>query len=116
MGQQAVYRMLIALFTLTGVSGILWLALPPAAPSPMLAPASTPTPTASTAVLFPIDINEATPAELEALPRIGPVLAEHIVAYRQANGAFAATADLMRVDGIGQATYDRLRDLVTVGD
>ncbi|MFM8944741.1 MAG: helix-hairpin-helix domain-containing protein [Actinomycetota bacterium] len=61
-----------------------------------------------------IDINAATAADLETLPRVGEVLAQRIVDYRTANGPFASVDDLLDVSGIGQATLDGFRDLITV--
>ena len=63
-----------------------------------------------------VDINSATASEMVALPGVGPVLSERIVAYRQANGRFERADQLMAVAGIGPATYEAIRDLVTVGD
>ncbi len=61
------------------------------------------------------NINTATVAELEELPGIGEVKAQAIVAYREREGPFLRTDELMNVSGIGVVTYERLRDLVTVG-
>ncbi len=61
-----------------------------------------------------IDINRAEDWLLEALPGIGPTLAQRIVDYRNQNGPFDRVEDLMEVGGIGQAKYDGLRDLITV--
>lgn len=61
-----------------------------------------------------VNINTASQAELETLPGIGPVKAAAIIAYRQQHGAFAQPADLMRVSGIGQKTFDQLKEWVTV--
>jgi competence protein ComEA len=61
-----------------------------------------------------IDINAAPVAELERLPQVGPALARRIAAYRQAHGEFQRPEDLTRVEGIGPATYDALKDYVTV--
>ena len=61
-----------------------------------------------------IDINRAEAWLLEALPGIGPTLAQRIVDYCNQNGPFDQVEDLMEVDGIGQAKYDGLRDLITV--
>ena len=61
-----------------------------------------------------IDINRAQAWLLEALPGIGPTLAQRIVDYRDQNGPFDRVEDLMEVDGIGQAKYDGLKDLITV--
>ena len=62
-----------------------------------------------------VDINAATAAELETLPRIGPTMAQRIIAYREANGPFAAIEDIQDVPGIGPATFEGLKDLITVG-
>ena len=61
-----------------------------------------------------IDINRAQAWLLEALPGIGPTLAQRMVDYRDQNGPFDRVEDLMEVDGIGQAKYDGLKDLITV--
>lgn len=62
----------------------------------------------------PVDLNRADAAALETLPRVGPALAERIIAWREANGPFAAVQDLMAVSGIGEKTFEGLRDLVMV--
>lgn len=61
-----------------------------------------------------VAVNRATAAELEALPGVGPVLAERIVAYRAENGPFSAVEDLLSVPGIGEAKLAALRDLITI--
>ncbi len=61
-----------------------------------------------------VNINEATAAELEELPGIGPTLAQKIVDYREEHGDFARVEEIMDVPGIGQATFERIRDLITV--
>jgi competence protein ComEA len=63
----------------------------------------------------PVDINSASQEALESLPGIGPVLAQRIMEYRQANGPFATVEDLQQVDGVGVDTFEKLKDLVTVG-
>lgn len=63
----------------------------------------------------PVDINTATAEELEALPGIGPVLAQRIVEYRAEHGPFASAEDLLEVKGIGEATLDKFRDRITAG-
>lgn len=55
-----------------------------------------------------IDPNRATSIELERLPRIGPGLAERIVAHRQAHGPFRTLGDLDEVSGIGPALLESL--------
>ena len=62
-----------------------------------------------------VNINTASAAELDALPSIGPALAQRIVDYRTSHGPFATTADLTQVSGIGPTTFDKLKDLITVG-
>ena len=69
-----------------------------------------PAPTAE----HPLNINTADADMLALLPHIGPVLAERIVADRTENGPFAKKEDLMRVKGIGEKTYEKLQDLITV--
>ena len=66
------------------------------------------------AVSGPIDLNAATPAELEELPGIGPATANAIVEHRDEHGPFASVDDLTDVSGIGPAKLDAIRDLVQV--
>ena len=61
-----------------------------------------------------IDINHASQEELMALPGIGEVKAKAIIEYRDAYGGFVSKEEIMEVKGIGQATYDRIKDLITV--
>jgi len=63
---------------------------------------------------FPININEATLEELQALPRVGPAMATRIVNFREENGPFLRKEDIMKVKGIGKKTYLKLQDLITV--
>jgi len=63
-----------------------------------------------------IDINRAEPWLLEALPGIGETRAEAIVDYRSGNGLFQRIEDLLQVEGIGQATLDKIKDYITVSD
>jgi competence protein ComEA len=60
-----------------------------------------------------VNLNTADAAALDTLPRIGPALAERILAWREKNGAFASVEDLLDVPGIGDAILEGLRDLVT---
>ncbi|MES2524489.1 MAG: helix-hairpin-helix domain-containing protein [Gemmatimonadota bacterium] len=61
----------------------------------------------------PIDVNIASAQELEALPRVGPALAQRIVEYRDTHGAFGSVEDLRHVRGIGVTTASLLQPLVT---
>ena len=69
-----------------------------------------------TATAAKININIATLEELDALPGIGPVFAQRIIDYREANGPFKSIEEIVRVDGIGDATFAKLKDQITVGD
>jgi competence protein ComEA len=62
----------------------------------------------------PVDLNNATTAQLEALPGIGPSLAGAIVAERERSGGFRTVDDLRRVRGIGDSRFAQLRPLVRV--
>ncbi|MCA9531898.1 MAG: helix-hairpin-helix domain-containing protein [Myxococcales bacterium] len=62
-----------------------------------------------------LDLNRATEADLQLLPRIGPALSERIVAYRSHHGPFVDVASLADVPGVGPATIARLRPLVRAG-
>jgi competence protein ComEA len=62
-----------------------------------------------------ININTASVSELDSLPGIGPTTAQKIVDYRQQNGPFVSTADIINVSGIGPGTYEKIKDLITVG-
>ena len=85
----------------------------PAAPLPGAAPPRAGDGTTSAGGKVKVNLNTATVEQLDALPGVGPVIAQRIVDYRQANGPFAAPEDVMNVTGIGPATYDELRDLIT---
>ena len=61
-----------------------------------------------------INVNTATPTELEELPGVGEVIAQAIVDYRTENGPFASVDQLLDVSGIGDATLENIRELVTV--
>ena len=61
-----------------------------------------------------INVNTATATELEELPGVGEVIAQAIVDYRTENGPFASVDQLLDVSGIGDATLESIRDLVTV--
>jgi comEA protein len=63
-----------------------------------------------------IDINRAEAWLLEALPGIGPSKAQAIIDYRQQNGGFSDISELLNVSGIGQDIYQKIKDLITVGD
>ena len=66
-------------------------------------------------VSFPVNINTADADTLTALPGIGRVLAERIVAYRRQNDPFRAVEEIMKVEGIGEKKAEAILELITVG-
>jgi competence protein ComEA len=81
-------------------------ALPPAA----AAPAGSPPAAAATQV----DLNTATVSELVEVPGNGQATAERIVSWREQNGPFRSVEDLMKVQGIGEKSIEKLRPHVKV--
>lgn len=61
-----------------------------------------------------IDINTASQEELETLPGIGPVTALAIISYREVEGVFNIIEEIQKVDGIGPAKFDSIKDFITV--
>ena len=61
-----------------------------------------------------IDLNQATASDLQALPGIGPKLAQRVIDHRTARGPFGKIEDLQQVKGIGRKKFDRLRPHVLV--
>ncbi|MFF5444697.1 helix-hairpin-helix domain-containing protein [Streptomyces sp. NPDC012888] len=75
-------------------------AVPPPAPAPGAGPAA------------PLSLASATVEQLDGLPGVGPVLAQHIVDYRTARGGFRSVDELRQVNGIGERRFADLRPLV----
>jgi competence protein ComEA len=66
----------------------------------------------TSAAAGPVHLNSATVEQLDALPGVGPVTAEKIVAFRNEHGAFSSVDDLDAIPGIGPARLEQLRELV----
>ncbi|KGJ82819.1 hypothetical protein GY21_00260 [Cryobacterium roopkundense] len=60
-----------------------------------------------------VNINTGAAADLDTLPHVGPMMAQRIIDYRTANGPFSSVDDLRNVTGIGDKTFEALKDLVT---
>ena len=78
-------------------------------------PATPSTVTPETTSPQSVNINTATFDELQTVPGIGPVLAQRIIDYREANGPFESASQLTMVSGIGLKTLEEIMDYITVG-
>jgi competence protein ComEA len=83
--------------------------------SPPVSPPSDPSlPSPSSQEGGKVNINTATAEELDTLPGIGPAIAQRIIDYRTASGPFQSIEDIKNVRGIGDATFEKLKDKITV--
>jgi comEA protein len=120
MSRQGLWAVIIVLLVAVIVTGgiVAWQRYTP----PHTVEIYLPTPTVTSAAVSQpeapqkIDINRAEAWLLEALPGIGPSKAQAIIDYRQQNGRFANITEITRVEGIGPAIYEQIKDLITVGD
>lgn len=61
-----------------------------------------------------INLNQATAAELQLLPGLGPALSRKVVEFREAKGEFKLIEDVMQVPGIGPKTFERIKEYLTI--
>ena len=61
-----------------------------------------------------VNINDASPEELQQLPGVGNAISQRIVDYRENVGDFQQPEDLMKVKGVGQKTMEHIRPMVAV--
>lgn len=73
-----------------------------------------PNPNPKPEVGYPVNINTADVNRLQDITGVGPVIAERIVAYRNANGKFTNKAQLKNVKGIGPTTYKKMENQITI--
>ena len=62
-----------------------------------------------------VNINTASMEELCTLPGIGEGKARHIISYRESTGKFEQIEDIMKVEGIKEGLFGKIRDLITAG-
>lgn len=96
----------------TALVALLWISAGPAhaGPLPQNPPAD-----AKAAVALPVNLNTATVEQLEKLPGVGPKTALRIIEYRQKNGGFKKVEELMNVQGIGEKSFLKMKQQLTVG-
>lgn len=63
-----------------------------------------------------VNINTAPLSELQKLPRIGPNVAQRIIDFRKEHGNFKKIEEIMKVKGIGEKIFKKIKDLITVGE
>lgn len=61
-----------------------------------------------------VNINTADSTQLQTLSGVGPATAQKIIDYRQSNGRFTSIEDIKSVSGIGDKTFDKLKDHITI--
>ena len=107
------------------VAAVLWIGWPvpkeeisqarPDQPMAVQVPATSPVAAVSPAkAVSKVNLNRASADEMQALPGVGPVLAQRMVDWRKAHGRYRTVDDLQEVKGIGKKRLEQLRPLVTV--
>ena len=85
--------------------------------SPLVAQRAAKPPVAATVVSTEVvNLNSATAAQIASLPGIGPKTADLVVQYRQKNGPFKKIEEIMNVRGIGEKSFLKIKDRLTVAD
>ena len=85
--------------------------------SPLEAQRAAKPPVAATTVSTgPVNLNSASAAEIASLPGIGQKTADLVVQYRQKNGPFKKIEEIMNVRGIGEKSFLKIKDRLTVAD
>ena len=95
----------------TALTLVLALAATTAAPVAAAPPGP---PKAAATEARPIDLNTADSAALESVPGIGKSLSQRILAFREKNGPFQSVDDLLKVQGVGEKSIQKLRPYLTV--
>lgn len=93
---------------------LLVVALAAGVAAPLFAAAPTPSTAPKATEARPIDINTADGAAFETVPGIGKSLSQRILTFREKNGPFQSVDDLMKVQGIGEKSIQKLRPYLTV--
>ena len=63
-----------------------------------------------------INLNTASKDQLMTIPGVGESKADSIIAYRQEQGMFQSTEDVMNISGIKEGMYAKIKDYISVGD
>ncbi len=89
-----------------------------AAPTPTKTSTSAPTPSATPAPApeqsEKININTASLEELDKITGVGPIIGQRIIDYRNTNGPFQKIEDIKNVKGIGDVTFEKMKDEITI--
>lgn len=79
---------------------------------PELPPEEVPEEPGEPGIEYPLNIDTATKEELDTLPGIGPTYAQRIIDYRIEHGNYEYKDDIKNVEGIGETTYQKIKDLI----
>jgi competence protein ComEA len=88
----------------------------PSSPQGAAGRATKPAVTATVVSTEVVNVNTATVAQIASLPGIGPKTAELVVEYRTKNGPFKKIEEVMNVRGIGEKSFLKIKDRLTVAD